>query len=177
MVISMGVYLLCSKSELKDRYKLQAGSMKDQRPRFSGASVVCGVGEFGFESGGADEIHCLDVVVSQYAERCFTTDFSKSSCEKPPACGHSFYGSEGVFRSASALFERSMRISSHCALLFVSPQGLWDLSGRSDFPHWSPNLADQARIGPKMRIHSFQRVLMQMAADEATLCGGTSRLE
>src|ERR1700692_4771476 len=32
-----------------------------------------------------------------------------------------------------------MRISSHCALLFVSPQGLWDLSGRGDFQHWSPN--------------------------------------
>src|SRR6202166_1454193 len=35
--------------------------------------------------------------------------------------------------------ERSVRISSHCALLFVSPQGLWDLSGRGDFQPWSPN--------------------------------------
>ena len=38
-------------------------------------------------------------------------------------------------------------------------------------------LADQARVGLKTGIHSFQCVLMQMAADEATLCGGTSRLE
>ena len=32
-----------------------------------------------------------------------------------------------------------MRISSHCALLFVSSQGLWDLSGRGDFQPWSSN--------------------------------------
>ena len=30
-------------------------------------------------------------------------------------------------------------------------------------------LADQVRIGLKTAIHSFQRVLMQMAADKATL--------
>src|ERR1035437_254984 len=35
--------------------------------------------------------------------------------------------------------ERSVRISSHYALLFASPQGLWDLSCRSDFRHRSPN--------------------------------------
>jgi hypothetical protein len=38
-------------------------------------------------------------------------------------------------------------------------------------------LADQGRICVKAGIHSFQRVLMQMAADKATLCGGASRLE
>ena len=32
-----------------------------------------------------------------------------------------------------------MRISSHCALLSASPQGLWDLSGRGNFQPWSPN--------------------------------------
>src|SRR5258707_7558461 len=35
--------------------------------------------------------------------------------------------------------ERSVRISSHYALLFASPQGLWDLSCRSDFRRRSPN--------------------------------------
>src|SRR5271165_3492494 len=35
--------------------------------------------------------------------------------------------------------ERSMRISSHCALLFPSSQGLWDLFRRSDFRRWSYN--------------------------------------
>ena len=41
-----------------------------------------------------------------------------------------------------------MRISSHCALLFVSPQGLWDLSGRGDFQHRSPNpVAVEQRYG------------------------------
>ena len=30
-----------------------------------------------------------------------------------------------------------MRISSHCAHLFASPQGLWDLSCRSGFRRWS----------------------------------------
>jgi hypothetical protein len=38
-------------------------------------------------------------------------------------------------------------------------------------------LADQARIGLKTGIHSFQRILMQMAADKATLCGRAARLE
>jgi hypothetical protein len=38
-------------------------------------------------------------------------------------------------------------------------------------------LADQARIGLKTGIHSFERILMPMAADKATLCGSASRLE
>src|ERR1039458_6753827 len=41
--------------------------------------------------------------------------------------------------SSSRHVERSMRISSHCALLSASPQGLWDLSCRGDFRHRSPN--------------------------------------
>ena len=35
--------------------------------------------------------------------------------------------------------ERSMRISSHCAHLFASPQGIWDLSCRDGFQRWSYN--------------------------------------
>ena len=38
-------------------------------------------------------------------------------------------------------------------------------------------LTDQARIGLKTVIHSFQRVLVDMAADKATLCGRAARLE
>ena len=38
-------------------------------------------------------------------------------------------------------------------------------------------LTDQARIGLETRVHSFERILMLMATDKATLCGGTSRLE
>ena len=75
----------------------------------------------------------------EHAERCFTTDFSKSPGEEPPAGGHAFYGSEGVFRSASTL-------------------------------------ADQARISVETGVHSFERILMLMATDKATLCGvGTHR--
>jgi ABC-type uncharacterized transport system substrate-binding protein len=37
-------------------------------------------------------------------------------------------------------------------------------------------LTDQARIGLETGVHSFERILMQMAADKATLCGGASRL-
>ena len=42
-----------------------------------------------------------------YDEHGFTTDFSKSSCEKQTASGHWFYGSEGVFISASALVDHA----------------------------------------------------------------------
>src|SRR5208283_3744011 len=35
--------------------------------------------------------------------------------------------------------ERSMRISSHCAHLFASPQGIWDLSCRDGFQRWPYN--------------------------------------
>jgi len=38
-------------------------------------------------------------------------------------------------------------------------------------------LADQARIGLETGVHSFERILMQMAADKATLCGRAARLE
>ena len=38
-------------------------------------------------------------------------------------------------------------------------------------------LTDQARIGLETGVHSFERILMLMATDKATLCGGTSRLE
>jgi hypothetical protein len=31
-----------------------------------------------------------DDIVGEHAERCFTTDFSKSPGEEPPAGGHSF---------------------------------------------------------------------------------------
>jgi hypothetical protein len=97
-------------------------------------------GEACREGDGTDQIDRPDDIVGEHAERCFTTDFSKSSGEEPPAGGHSFYGSEGVFRSASAL-------------------------------------ADQARISVETGVHSFERILMLMATDKATLCGGTSRLE
>jgi hypothetical protein len=41
--------------------------------------------------------------------------------------------------SCSSHVERSVRISSHYALLFALPQGLWDLSCQCDFRHRSPN--------------------------------------
>ena len=37
-------------------------------------------------------------------------------------------------------------------------------------------LSDQAWVGLKAGIHSFQGVLMQVAANKAMLCGSTSRL-
>ena len=92
------------------------------------------------EGDGADQIDRPDDIVGERAERRFTLDFFKSPGEEPSAGGHSFYGSEGMFRSASAL-------------------------------------ADQARIGLETGVHSFERILMLMATDKATLCGGTSRLE
>ena len=113
--------------------------MKSQRLRFSGAFLF-GSGETCPEGGGAEQIDGPDDIVGENAERCFCAGFVEASREKPPAGGHSFYGSEGVFRGASAL-------------------------------------ADQARIGLKTGIHSFERILMLMATDKATLCGRTSRLE
>ena len=38
-------------------------------------------------------------------------------------------------------------------------------------------LTDQARIGLETGVHSFERILMQMPADKATLCGRAARLE
>ena len=92
------------------------------------------------EGGGTDEVNRADEVVGEHTEYCFPADFLEASSEESAAGCHSLDGSEGVFRSASAL-------------------------------------ADQARIGLETGVHSFERILMQMAADKATLCGGTSRLE
>ena len=83
---------------------------------------------------GTDQIDRPDDIVGEHAECYFTTDFSKSPGEEPSAGGHAFYGSEGVFRSASTL-------------------------------------ADQARISVQTGVHSFERILMLMATDKATLCG------
>jgi hypothetical protein len=53
-----------------------------------------GSGEACPEGCGTDQIDGPNDIVGEHAERCFTTDFSKSPGEEPPASGHSFYGSE-----------------------------------------------------------------------------------
>ena len=101
---------------------------------------MLGSSESRADGGGTDQVNRADEVVGEHAECCFPADFLEASSEESAAGGHSFYGSEGVFRSASAL-------------------------------------ADQVRIGLETGVHSFERILMLMATDKATLCGGTSRLE
>src|SRR5207244_1107587 len=58
-----------------------------------------------------------------------------------------------------------------------SPAGCHSFDGSEGMFGGASALSDQARIGLETGVHSFERVLMQMAADKATLCGGTSRLE
>ena len=58
-----------------------------------------------------------------------------------------------------------------------SPASGHSLDGSEGVFSSASALPDQGRIGVKAGIHPFQGFLMQMAADKATLCGGTSRLE
>jgi hypothetical protein len=86
-----------------------------------------------------NEIDCAQDVVGQNAESGFGFDFGDASGEEPPACRHSFDGSEWVFSGASPL-------------------------------------THEVRIGLDTGVHSLERVLVEMASQQALFGGRATRL-
>jgi hypothetical protein len=58
-----------------------------------------------------------------------------------------------------------------------SPAGRHSLDSSKRMLRSASALSDQGRIGLETSVHSFERILMQMTADKATLSGRAARLE